>query len=182
MNKEEMENEKVLTRSKNGKEKNHKELEIKEKLEKEKKKEMSKEDFEKHKKELAFLANLKKNTESNLVNQIFSYIGCKVKSGRCVNTLLDNDQQKIKSFYDFLKTIKKRKKKYINRKFLLELCILDEKTHAGYKLYLREKGYKNSITREELMTVLRKLFVFYLSSECILSIATSKKLSIEAWE
>lgn len=128
------------------------------------------------------MANLKKNTESNIVNQIFSYIGCKVKSGQCVHALFNNDVFKIKSFYDFIKTIKKRKKKYINRKFLLDLCILDEKTHAGYKLFLREKGYRNSLTRDELKSVLRRLFVFYLNSECILSIATSKKLSPEAWQ
>lgn len=83
------------------------------------------------------MANLKKNTESNIVNQIFSYVGCKIKSGKYIDKILDNDKQKIKSYYEFLKTIKKRKKKYINRKFLLDLCILDQESHAGYKLYMR---------------------------------------------
>lgn len=40
-----------------------------------------------------------------------------------------------------MKTLKKRKKKYINRTYLADLCDLDD-GHSGYKLYLREKGSK----------------------------------------
>lgn len=43
--------------------------------------------------------NLNKNTESNIVNQIFSYISSQLKSNEQVNKLFGKDSLKVKSFY-----------------------------------------------------------------------------------
>lgn len=65
----------------------------------------------------------KKNTESNIANRIFSFINLDQKSREVVERCLI-DEKKILSFYQMLKDIKKRKKKYINRKYLCNLCVV----------------------------------------------------------
>lgn len=49
------------------------------------------------------------------------------------------------SFYQILKAIKKRKKKYINRKYLCTLCTIKEKD-VGYKMLLRAKNKMNVLS------------------------------------
>jgi hypothetical protein len=46
------------------------------------------------------------------------------KSKAIVEAYFKKDNKKIISFYQILKAIKKRKKKYINRKYLSTLCTI----------------------------------------------------------
>ena len=61
----------------------------------------------------------KKNTESNIVNQTFSYLNSQ-KSRREVLRLLNNSE-KVKEFYHLMEKVKKGSKKYINRKYIKQL-------------------------------------------------------------
>lgn len=65
----------------------------------------------------------KKNTESNLSNQIFSFIACN-KSYEVMIRVFNGNEKKVEDFYKLLKRIKKGNKKYVNRTFIAELLKL----------------------------------------------------------
>jgi len=67
----------------------------------------------------------KKNTESNLVNQIFSFVSTPYKSMPTLMKILNQDKTKALYYYELFKAVKRGKKKYINRKFLMSLCKMD---------------------------------------------------------
>ena len=66
----------------------------------------------------------KKNAESNICNRVFSFLTSEKKSGLAVKKILKKNPKKIKVFYKYMDLISKEKKKYMNRKYLGELCIL----------------------------------------------------------
>ena len=70
----------------------------------------------------------KKNAESNLINQIFSYISIPSKSRNTLLALLEGDEGKGQLFYELMRNLKRHNKKYINRNYLKDLLLM-EKTH-----------------------------------------------------
>lgn len=70
----------------------------------------------------------KKNAESNLINQIFSYISIPSKSKNALLRLIEGDEEKAGHFYEIMRTLKRQNKKYINRNYLKGLLMM-EKSH-----------------------------------------------------
>jgi mannitol/fructose-specific phosphotransferase system IIA component (Ntr-type) len=68
--------------------------------------------------------NLRKNTESNLINNIFSYVCSEMKSHKAVKKLLKTTERK-KIFYIFMNNLKKLNNKYLNRKNVKALLDLE---------------------------------------------------------
>lgn len=62
----------------------------------------------------------KKNTESNIINQVFSFL-CTNKSRNPVLAFFNKDEQKVNNYYAIMNKVKQSNKKYINRKFLKNL-------------------------------------------------------------
>lgn len=61
----------------------------------------------------------KKNTESNIVNQTFSFLTSD-RSKKLVLRIL-KDSQKVEEYYRFMTKLKQLNRKYINRNYLLRL-------------------------------------------------------------
>ncbi len=68
----------------------------------------------------------KKNAESNLINQIFSYISIPSKSRAALLGLLGGDEGKGRVFYERMRSLKRHNKKYINRNYLKELLLMEQ--------------------------------------------------------
>ena len=65
----------------------------------------------------------KKNTESNIVNQTFSYLSSD-RSKQLVSKVLQ-DSNKVEEYYRIVTKIKQLNKKYINRSYLLRLLAFE---------------------------------------------------------
>ena len=65
----------------------------------------------------------KKNTESNIVNQTFSYLSSD-RSKQLVSKVLQ-DSNKVEEYYRIVTKIKQLNKKYINRNYLLRLLAFE---------------------------------------------------------
>jgi hypothetical protein len=72
--------------------------------------------------------------------------------------------------------IKKRKKKYINRKYLCTLCTIKEKD-IGFKMLLRARNKMNVLSVPEFQKILSTLIIYYLKDESEINIITSKKIN-----
>lgn len=68
----------------------------------------------------ASISYKKKNTESNIVNQTFSYLNCD-RSKTVVSVYFRQDQKKVEEYYRLMAKVKQCSKKYINRKYLQRL-------------------------------------------------------------
>lgn len=66
----------------------------------------------------------KKNVESNISNQVFSYITNEHKSVSALSKILKQNREKILLYYSYIDCFVKNKKKYLSRKYLGDLCIL----------------------------------------------------------
>lgn len=93
-----------------------------------------------------------------------------------MSKFLKQEKKKIASFYQILKVIKKRKKKYINRKYLCTLCTIKEKD-IGYKMLLRARNKMNVLSVPEFQKILCTLIIYYLKDESEINIITSKKIN-----
>ena len=118
----------------------------------------------------------KKNTESNIVNQTFSYLNSH-KSRREAMKLLNNSK-KVEEFYRLMAKVKKgSSKKYINRKFIKQLLACEEGT-CFFGMFSKAKI--ELLTVEEVRRVLRVLTYYFLKNEVELSLLTSAKIYKEA--
>lgn len=84
--------------------------------------------------------------------------------------------EKVASFYQIVKDLKKRKKKYINRKYLSTVCTLKE-NDVGYKMLTRVSKKMNVLTIPEFQKVFAILAIYYLDKECVCNLLTSKKIN-----
>lgn len=69
----------------------------------------------------------KKNTESNIVNQSFSFLNSDRSKGS-VSAYFKNDVEKAEEYYKIMNKIKQASKKYINRKYLQRLLAFEPKS------------------------------------------------------
>jgi hypothetical protein len=117
---------------------------------------------------------VKKNAESNVINQIFSYLSIRSKSQGIVTRILKGNASKINLYYDIMKQIKKQNKKYINRCYLKSLLEMDDE-HIAHSI-ARKLDPKGLFSIEELRRVLRVLLLHYMRGVCINTVLTSSKL------
>lgn len=114
----------------------------------------------------------KKNTESNIANQAFSYISCQ-RSKKMVFTLTNNDAIKTREYFRIMAKIKQGSKKYINRKYLRRL-IEFQKSSEFYKAFLKSKS--SLMTHEEVKRIIRSLIFYYLREQSNITLLTSTKI------
>lgn len=62
--------------------------------------------------------------ESNISNQVFSYLTSQKKSKENVKKILKSDPKKVQGFFEYMGCLSKYKRKYLSRKYLGELCIM----------------------------------------------------------
>ncbi len=91
------------------------------------------------------IAKCKKNTESNLANNIISYICNPVKSHKTATRLLKSGER-VKIFYIFMKNLKKLNNKYVSRKNVEAL--IDLKSNDPH-----ERVLSKSVKRLELLPI-----------------------------
>lgn len=80
----------------------------------------------------------KKNTESNLSNQIYSFISSP-KSLDLMLNVFNGNEEKVEELYKLIKKIKKTNKKYMNRTYISELILLRE-GGTNFKIFKRSKS------------------------------------------
>lgn len=118
--------------------------------------------------------NLKKNTESNLINNVFSYICSEPKSFRVVRRLIQGEKMKI--FYIFANNLKRINGKYLNRKNIKAVCEIVPKQQR-FKMLSKSIKRLLILPIPELRSVLRKVIFHYLRGpESLLPLLTSKKI------
>lgn len=120
--------------------------------------------------------NLRKNTESNIINNIFSYVNSEMKSHKAITKILKTKEKK-KIFYTFMGNLKKLNNKYVNRKNVSAL--LDLTPNEPQELTLSRSVKRLLILPiNELRVILRRLVYDYLKGEIsLVPILTSKKIS-----
>lgn len=77
--------------------------------------------------------------------------------------ILNQDRTKALYYYELFKAVKRGKKKYINRKFLMSLCKMEE-SHAGFKLFKRGRGICSTLSISEFRKSLIQLIWIFLDS------------------
>lgn len=91
----------------------------------------------------------KKNTESNISNQIFSFLNSKNKSKFLLVKILSNLNIPVKRasdcFYEYMKAFKKGKSKYMNKKIIGELSVAS-KNSALFHVLLEENALDESLS------------------------------------
>lgn len=103
-----------------------------------------------------------KNTETNISNQIFSFI-CSDKSQSIIKKIFREDLEKVEEFYKIMKKIKKNTKKYLNREEIIDLIRFDS-TSRYIKVY-KKSHWRLEI--EEIKKVLRIAVNFFLCNLCV---------------
>lgn len=82
--------------------------------------------------------------------------------------------EKVNLYYELMKEIRKKNKKYINRCYLKQLMQLLP-DHLGTKL-IAILDKKQILEKEEIKRTLRVLINFYMKNDYVNSILTSSKL------
>lgn len=85
----------------------------------------------------------KKNVESNVVNQVISFISTKAKSKTILQKLLVSEE-KVETFYEIMKQAKRKHVRYVGRAVLQSLLEADE-DHQVYILHKRLKISRTSL-------------------------------------
>lgn len=123
-------------------------------------------------------ANLfKKNTESNITNQIFSFLSRKNKSSHLLEQITRQygifSEELMVNYYTYMEIIKQQKRKYLNRKFLLDLT----KSNNPYLIHLNKHAeFTNILSLANFARLVRVLIHYHLRKLCPLSIISSKKI------
>lgn len=115
----------------------------------------------------------KKNVESNVVNQCFSYLTTRTKSYPVLARLLQSEE-KIDAFYEIMKQAKKKNNKYMGRSVLESLLQLDD-DHPVYILH-KKLRFRVSLKLNEVRHALRVLTAYFLRSLIVPTILTSSKM------
>jgi hypothetical protein len=75
-----------------------------------------------------------------------------------------------------MNNLKKINKKYVNRKYLKNICLMHKKL-LPYKIIAKSKKRLTILTLDEFKKALRTIIIDYLKNGSELAILTSKKLS-----
>lgn len=114
----------------------------------------------------------KKNTESNIVNQTFSYLSSE-RSRSSVLLFFHGDLEKTEQFYRLMGRIRQANKKYINRKYLRRL--IDFSSGGEFSRVLA-KVKLTALSAEEVRRLLRTLTFLFLRDQATPTLLTSAKI------
>jgi hypothetical protein len=115
----------------------------------------------------------KKNVESNVVNQVISYITTKNKSNKVLTSIL-GAKDKVEAFYEIMKQGKKQINGYIGRLTLQSLFEVDE-LHPIYIMHKKLKA-RVPLKLNEIRRALRLLTCHFLRNIIVPTLLTSSKL------
>lgn len=121
---------------------------------------------------------LRKNTESNLSNQAFSYLACQDKSSKVLANILEYNHEPDKRaelFYTYMSVLSSGRRRYISKKTLSELS-----TMTGCRSLQQLSAhpvYSDRLPISEFCRYVRTLLRYFMRNICQRSILTSKKLS-----
>lgn len=120
--------------------------------------------------------SLKKNTESNLINNVFSFLSSELKSHREVKTLVNGNEEKLKIFYIFANNLKKLNGKYLNHRNIKALCdLLPQQPQT--RMLAKSVKRLQILPISQLRTILRRLIYSYLRGPTsLLPLLTSNKI------
>ena len=128
--------------------------------------------------------NPKKNTQSNIINQIISHLCNKKLTQHTLKNLL-KDNKKVASFYQIAQYLKKSKKKYVTIKYLEHVCFMGAHD-VGYKMLIRMRNKMNALTIHEFQRGVAILSFYYLrcifDSAILTSIKVNKNTILEHME
>lgn len=114
----------------------------------------------------------KKNVESNVINQIFSFLSAPEKSGKLLLRLLGSEAKK-ELFYELMKLGRRSCVGYRGRNALMGFIEL-EHDHPIYKCF---RKLPNNIMRiRELKRAIRLAVMYFLRQLAVPSLLTSSKL------
>lgn len=130
------------------------------------------------------ILSAKKNSESNIINQFYSFFSSREKSERVVErigTLLGKSGAEMEKilplFYSAIRFINaKRGRKYVNVASFLRFFSAEE--FGEYLGEMREKVELQCLSVEELCEVFRRCAKYFLKEVSIHAILTSKRISI----
>lgn len=121
---------------------------------------------------------LRKNTETNISNQAFSFVCTRSKSSTTLRRLLRINGQSVDDlldiYYSYTKVMKRNRRKYINKQVLAKFAIDTECD------IIREVAnspvYTNKLPIQSFCKLVRTLLRYFLIELCQLAVVTSKKL------
>lgn len=133
-------------------------------------------------KKTAKVKYLKKNTESNVSNQVLTFLADEKKSKDflirlCQKSSLD-EKEVICKFYEWMNVIKASTKKYISKKILLKLSL----PSADHLLVKEFSKININLSESELNSfckIVRILMRLFLTEFSHLTVLTSKKIHRE---
>lgn len=127
---------------------------------------------------------LRKNTESNISNQAFSFLCSRNKSSLTLMRLLGMSGDKPKGichlFYAYISVLKRHRTKYLNKKMLSDIST--NNGNACLKELLKSPVYVDLLPIDEFCRLTRILLRYFLTNLCPMTIITSKKLSKDTRE
>jgi hypothetical protein len=92
-----------------------------------------------------------------------------------VNRVFCQDEEKIETYYEYCRKLKKLWKKNIKRGLLVKLCDFGE-SDLGFKNILKNKENIKKLSPVEFSRCIRLLIRVYLKEVSIATILTSKKM------
>lgn len=131
------------------------------------------------------IISAKKNSQSNLINQFFSFFSSREKSERIVERCcllqkktLEQAQKILPMFYMAIRFINaKRGRKYVNAAMLLKFFTPEE--FGCYLEDMREKINECSfVSLNQLCQIFRRCTTYFLKNISVSAILTSKRISI----
>lgn len=114
----------------------------------------------------------KKNTESNIVNQTFSFLNSD-RSKSVVEQYFKGEPEKVEEYYRLMAKVKQCSKKYINRKYLQRLLSFEAKTEFERAF---TKAKLRLLTVNEIRHALRALMFNFLRDQSTQTLLTSSKI------
>ena len=131
------------------------------------------------------IISAKKNSQSNLINQFYSFFGSREKSERIVEKCcllqkktLQQSEKILPLFYMAIRYINaKRGRKYVNATMLLKFFTPEE--FGSYLQEFTEKIKECSfVNLNELCQIFRRCTTYFLKNVSVSAILTSKRISI----
>ncbi len=119
-----------------------------------------------------------RNTETNICNQVFSFISYRRKSEQTLMRLIGgvNPGQICELYFCYISVLSGLRRTYLNRKTLRKLCV--ETPNELLTRIIVSAHYDSKVLPiSEFCRLTRTLVRFHLEKLCTVSILTSKKMS-----
>jgi hypothetical protein len=97
------------------------------------------------------------------------------KSKGLLGKFYKGDKDKVNMFYLYIKTLKKGKKRFVSKQYLIDICHFCP-GHIGYKTIAKNEKILSLLSIEEFKSGFRFLINFYLSKLAYPAILGSSKM------